>query len=82
MTSQMLIRLPSETKEKLDKIARNQGKSTSQVVRELIKDYIQDRDIGVYIDDLWSRTGKKLKSKGIQHKDIPEMVRQVRESQK
>jgi len=82
MTSQMLIRLPSETKEKLDKIARNQGKSTSQVVRELIRDYIQDRDIGVYIDDLWSRIGKKLKSKGIQHKDIPEMVRQVRESKK
>lgn len=82
MTSQMLIRLPSETKEKLDKIARNQGKSTSQVVRELIRDYIQDRDIGVYIDDLWSRIGKKLKSKGIQPKDIPEMVRQVRESKK
>ncbi|MCD6516594.1 MAG: ribbon-helix-helix protein, CopG family [Candidatus Aminicenantes bacterium] len=82
MTSQMLIRLSSETKEKLDRVARNQGKSTSQVVRELINDYIQDRDIGVYIDDLWSRIGKKLKSKGIYHKDIPEMVRQVRESKK
>ncbi|MFP4082134.1 MAG: ribbon-helix-helix protein, CopG family [Candidatus Aminicenantes bacterium] len=82
MTSQMLIRLSSETKEKLDRIARNQGKSTSQVVRELIRDYIQDRDISDYIDNLWSRIGKKLKSKGIQHKDISEMVRQVRESNK
>jgi predicted DNA-binding protein len=82
MTSQMLIRLSSETKEKLDRIARNQGKSTSQVVRELIRDYIQDRDIGAYIDDLWSRIGKKLKSKEIHHKDITEIVRQVRESKK
>jgi predicted DNA-binding protein len=80
MTVQMLIRIPPETKERLTKIARNEGKSTSQVVREIIEDYIHDRDIGAYIDDLWLRIGNKLKSKGIKSKDIPEMVRQIRES--
>lgn len=80
MTVQMLVRIPPETKERLTKIARNEGKSTSQVVREIIEEYIHDRDIGVYIDNLWLRIGDKLKSQGIKSKDIPEMVRQVRES--
>ena len=80
MTVQMLIRIPPETKERLTKIARNEGKSTSQVVREIIEDYIHDRDIGAYIDDLWRRIGNTLKSKGINSQDIPKMVRQIRES--
>lgn len=80
MTVQMLIRIPPETKERLTKIARNEGKSTSQVVREIIEEYIHDRDIGVYIDNLWLRIGNKLKSKGIKSQDISKMIRQVRES--
>jgi len=61
-------------------MARIEGKSTTQVVREIIDEYIQDRDIGIYIDNLWSRIGSKLKSKGIQSKNISEMIRQVRET--
>jgi predicted DNA-binding protein len=80
MTVQMLIRIPPETKERLTKIARNEGKSTSQVVREIIEEYIHDRDIVVYIDNLWLRIGNKLKSKGIKSQDISKMIRQVRES--
>ena len=80
MTVQMLIRISSESKENLTRMARIEGKSTTQVVREIIDEYILDHDIGIYIDDLWSRIGSKLKSKGIQSKDISEMVRQVRET--
>ena len=82
MSDQMLIRISSETKDSLKKIARSEGKSTSQVVREIINDYIQDRDISAYIGDLWSRIGKKLKAKGITHLDISEKIREVRESVK
>ena len=80
MTVQMLIRISSESKESLTRMARIEGKSTTQVVREIIDEYIQDRDIGIYIDNLWSRIGSKLKSKGIQSKNISEMIRQVRET--
>ncbi|MFO7876877.1 MAG: ribbon-helix-helix protein, CopG family [Candidatus Aminicenantes bacterium] len=82
MSDQMLIRISSETKDSLKKIARSEGKSTSQVVREIINDYIQDRDISTYIDNLWSRIGKKLKAKGITSLDISEKIREVRESGK
>lgn len=78
----MLIRISSETKDSLKKIARSEGKSTSQVVREIISDYIQDRDISAYVDELWTRIGKKLKDKGITPLDIPDKIRQIRESGK
>lgn len=82
MSDQMLIRISSETKDSLKKIARSEGKSTSQVVREIIRDYIQDRDISAYVDELWTRIGKKLKDKGITPLDIPDKIRQIRESGK
>ena len=82
MSVQMLIRISPEMKESLARIARSEGKSTSLLIREIIETHIQDRDIGIYIDDLWGRIGNKLKSKGFKQQDISEMVRQVRESNK
>lgn len=80
MTTQMVIRLDAETKTKLNNLAQAEGKNTSQVVRELIDSYIQDRDMGTYIDDLWDRFGKKLKARGIEEKDIEQAIRDVRKS--
>ena len=57
MTTQMIIRMDSEVKDRFNKLARVEGKTTSQMVRELIEDYIKERDIGTYIDDLWGRIG-------------------------
>jgi len=78
MTTQMIVRLDSEIKTKLTKLARAEGKNTSQVVRELIENYIQDRDMGAYIDDLWNRVGKKLKSRGIGSDDIERAIHDFR----
>ena len=61
MTTQMIIRIDSEMKNRLNKLARVEGKTTSQMVRELIEDYLRKKDIGAYIDDLWNRTGGKLR---------------------
>jgi hypothetical protein len=33
--------------------------------RGMIEDYMKERDIEAYIDDLWNRTAMKLKSKGV-----------------
>ena len=61
----MIIRIDSGMKNRLNKLARVEGKTTSQMVRELIEDYLRKKDISAYIDDLWDRIGRKLMSKGI-----------------
>ena len=78
MTNQMIIRIKPEVKDKLNKLARIEGKTTSQMVRELIEDYIKERDISTYIDDLWSRIGEKLRSKGIKPRDIDSAIKKTR----
>lgn len=80
MTTQMIVRIDSEVKERFNKLARVEGKTSSQMVRELIEDYIKERDIGTYVDDLWSRIGKKLKSKGVKPRDINRTIKEVRRS--
>ncbi|MCP5047344.1 MAG: ribbon-helix-helix protein, CopG family [bacterium] len=78
MSVQMLIRVEPETKEALSKIARQEGKSASFIVREIIKDYIKDRDLGAYVDDLWNRMGKKLNAGGIDRGDVARAIKDVR----
>lgn len=80
--SQMIIRIDPELKEKLYKLARAEGKPASRMVRELIADYVKDRDIGAYIDNLWDRIGKKLESKGVKRTDIGKAVRSSRRARR
>ena len=82
MTIQMIVRLDSEIKTKLTKLARAEGKNTSQVLRELIENYIRDRDMDTYVGDLWNRVGKKLKDRGIGSDDIDRAIHDVRASGK
>ena len=67
-------------KNRLNRLARVEGKTTSQMVRELIEDYIKEKDIGTYIDDLWDRIGGKLRSKGINQRDINRAIKESRRS--
>ena len=78
MTNQMIIRVDSELKRKVSTLAKAEGKTTSEIVRELLEDYVRERDIGSYIDDLWDRIGSKMSSKGIVSKDIPKTIKNVR----
>lgn len=80
MTVQMLIRIDPELKEKIQKLARYEGKTASGMVREIIEDYVNERDIGTYIDDLWERIGKKLRSKGKKQSDIKKEINKARQS--
>ena len=80
MTTQMIIRINSETKNRLVKLARVEGKTTSQMVRDLIEDYIKEKDIGSYIDNLWDRIGGKLRAKGINQRDINRAIKESRKS--
>jgi antitoxin component of RelBE/YafQ-DinJ toxin-antitoxin module len=80
MTTQLIVRIDSEVKERFNKLARVEGKTSSQMVRELIEGYIKERDIGVYVDDLWGRIGGKLRSKGVKQRDVNKAIREARKS--
>ncbi len=81
MTNQMIIRIDPAVKDKLNKLARTEGKTTSQMVRELLEDYIKERDISAYVDDLWDRIGGKLRSKKVRLRDINSAIKAVRKRQ-
>ena len=75
MATQMIVRVNPELKNKVNNLAKAEGKNISEVVRELLEDYVRDHDIGFYIDDLWERVGVKLKSRGHDPKDIQRVIR-------
>jgi len=78
MATQMIIRIDPDVKERLNRLARMEGKTTSQMVRGLIEEYIRERDISTYIDDLWKRIGGKLRAKGVTSEDIEKAIRETR----
>ncbi len=78
MESQLNVRLEETLKRRLDRLARREGKNSSEVVRELISDYVKDRDIEAYVDDLWERTGSKLRRKGYEREDVETVLESVR----
>jgi len=78
MTAQMIIRLHPQTKSKLIELARAEGKNTSQVVRELIENYIQNRDMASHVDDLWDRVGKELQARNVGAKQIKRAIDESR----
>lgn len=80
MKSQLIIRIDPEIKNRLDILARREGKSNSQLVRELITNYLQERDMAGYVDDLWQRMGKKFKTRGISESDIESAIQRARDA--
>ena len=78
MTTQMIIRIEPSLKDKVNKLAKAEGKNLSELVRELLENYTKERDMGNYIDDLWNSIGKTLSQKNIEELGIEEVIRQVR----
>ena len=78
MSTQMIVRIDPNLKDKVNNLAKAEGKSVSEVVRELLEEYVKNRDIGQYVDDLWERISVKLTSKGIGAEEIQDVIRKVR----
>ena len=74
----MIVRIDPELKTKVNNLAKAEGKSVSEVVRELLEDYVKNRDIGLYIDDLWQRIGNKLISRKLGPQEIQRAIQEVR----
>ncbi len=80
MSDQLLIRIDPALKKRLDRLSRAEGKTTSRMVRELIGDYIKNRDVSGYIDGLWDRIGKKLGARGAKRSDINRAIADARKA--
>ncbi len=80
MADQLIVRIDPELKNKASRMAKTEGKNLSEVVRDLLVDYIKKRDIGSYIDSLWDKIGGKLKEKGYTEENIDSVIREVREN--
>ncbi|MBN1103079.1 MAG: CopG family transcriptional regulator [Deltaproteobacteria bacterium] len=78
MSTQMIIRIEPELRDKVGSLARAEGKTTSQVVRSLLEEYVRSRDMGAYVDDLWDRIGTKLSSRGVGVKEVRRAIRSAR----
>ena len=78
MTTQMIIRIEPNLKEKAGKLAKGEGKNLSELVRDLLENYTKERDMSSYIDSLWNKIGKQLSQNNITESDIEKTIRQVR----
>lgn len=78
MSTQMIIRIDPDLKAKVNNFAKMEGKSVSEIVRNLLDAYVKNRDIGAYIDSLWERTGSKLKAEGFDKKDVSKVICKLR----
>ncbi len=78
MEAQLIVRLDPDLKAKMQRLAQAEGKSASQVIRELIENYTRERDMSGHIDDLWNRIGGKLESRGLGPEDVERAIQDVR----
>ncbi len=78
METQMIVRINPELKNKVSKLAKMEGRNISDVVRNLLEEYVRNRDISGYIDSLWKRISNKMESEGISKSDIESTISQVR----
>jgi predicted DNA-binding protein len=81
METQLIIRIDKSTKQKFSRIARMEGKTASAKIRELVSSYIEENDFSRVVGDLWDRTSKKLKKKGVTEKGIRDAIKNTRATQ-
>ncbi len=77
MATQMIIRVEPSLKDKASRLAKSEGKNLSELVRELLEKYTKERDMGAYIDNLWTKIGRNL-SKNMSESDVENAIKQVR----
>jgi len=76
--AQLTVRIDEDLKGHLQNLARQEGKSTSDVVLSLVERYVQDRDRGAALRSLWDRMQKNAEEAGATPEDVEEAIRAVR----
>ena len=78
MTSQILVRVDKDIKDKFQRLSRFEHKSVNEKIRELIKDYVEEHNIENAMKGLWDEIGSSLKTKGHKVSDVEKTIRKVR----
>lgn len=78
METQVIVRIDARLKQQAVGLAKAEGKNVSLVIRELLEKYVKDRDMSLYIDELWARIGNSLKDAGKTQNDVEQAIRDVR----
>lgn len=76
--AQLTIRIDDDLKGRLQNMTRQEGKSTSDVVRGLVHRYVQDRDRGAALRVLWNQMEQSAERAGSGPADVEEAIRSVR----
>lgn len=79
MTTQLIVRVDKEKKALFDRKARISGKSSSEVIRELMDTYVQRQDMRGYLGKLLAEMGTQMKKDGFTVDDVPRIIKEVRE---
>lgn len=82
MSRQIIVKVDNEIKEKFYRLARVEGKTASEKIRELLENYIKKSDIGAVVDSLWERIGAKIKKKAFTEKDVERIIKETRASKR
>jgi len=77
--AQLTVRIDEDLKGHLQTLARQEGKSTSDVVRSLVQRYVQDRDRGAALRALWEQMQKRAEEAGTSPRDVEGAIESVRE---
>jgi predicted DNA-binding protein len=77
--AQLTVRIDDDLKDRLRTLARHEGKTTSDVVRTLVKQYVQDRDQSTFLENLWERMHENAESEGMGREDVDRIIDEVRE---
>ncbi len=77
--AQLTVGIDDDLKDHLQNLARQEGKTTSDVVRGLVRRYVQDRDRGAALRSLWDRMQHKAEEAGASPGDVDQAIRAVRE---
>jgi predicted transcriptional regulator len=77
--AQLTVRIDDDLKGHLQNLARQEGKSTSDVVCSLVERYVQDRDRGTALRSLWDRMQQNAEEVGTTQEEVEEAIRAVRE---
>jgi predicted DNA-binding protein len=78
MTTQMIVRVEPNLKNKVSQLAKAEGKNLSELVRELLEKYTKERDMSAYIDNLWEKIGQNFAQNNVSEVDIENAIEQVR----
>jgi hypothetical protein len=78
MTSQILVRVDKELKDKFQRLSGTERKSVNEKLRELMEEYVREHSLEPSMKTLWDEVGQSLKKKGYKESDVKKMIRKVR----